>query len=384
MKKSLHFRTLAVHTGVDKDRSYGAVSTPLYQTSVFRFRSPEEPGEYDYTRSGNPTRTALAENIAALEGGVGAVCCATGMGAASLVLLCMRAGDHVIAPDDLYGGSHRLFSQVMQKNWQLETSFVRMTDLDAVRSAVRPNTRLLWIETPSNPLLRIFDIEALVKIARENNLLALADNTFASPYFQRPLDLGCDMALHSTTKYLNGHSDVIGGAVVARTRELLERLEYHNNALGISQAPFDAWLVLRGIKTLALRMEAHQATAYQVSEFLAGHPRVRQVHFPGLENHPGHDLARRQMSGFPGMVSFEVESGEEAKRIASEVQIFKLTESLGGTASLIELPFYMSHSSMPEEARLGCGIRQGLIRLSLGLEHPDDLMEDLNNALARI
>ncbi len=380
----MQFRTLAIHTGIDKDKCYGSVSTPLYQTSVFRFKSPDEPGEYDYSRSGNPTRTALAENLAALEGGAGAVCCATGMGAETLVLLCLKAGDHMIAPDDLYGGSHRLFTQVMQKNWNLDVTFVRMTDLEAVRAAIRPNTRLLWIETPSNPLLRIFDLRALVAIARQHNILTLTDNTFASPYFQRPLELGCDLILHSTTKYLNGHSDVIGGAVVARTPELLEILEFHNNALGISQAPFDAWLVLRGIKTLALRMEAHQATAYQVAKYLSDHPEVKEVYFPGLKSHPGHELAKSQMSGFPGMVSFEVDRGEDAKQITSNVSLFKLTESLGGTTSLIELPYSMSHVSMPEEARNACGIREGLIRLSLGLEHPDDLIEDLNHALSNL
>jgi cystathionine beta-lyase/cystathionine gamma-synthase len=380
----MHIRTVAVHAGSRSEDAHGSVATPIYQTSIFTFVDPETPRDYDYTRSGNPTRSALAENIAALENGVGAVCCATGMGAETLVLMTLNAGDHVIAPDDLYGGSHRLLAEVMRKKWKLDVSFVRMTDLDAVRAAVRPNTRLLWIETPSNPLLRIFDIRALVDLANEHAIRTLCDNTFASPCFQRPLDLGCDLVLHSTTKYLNGHSDVVGGAVVASRPDLLEELEYHNNALGIAQAPFDAWLVLRGIKTLPLRMEAHQATAIQVARFLEAHPKVKRVYFPGLESHVGHALAKRQMRGFPGMVSFEVETGRAARILASGVTLFKLTESLGGTTSLLELPYHMSHASMPEEARVACGITDGLIRLSLGLEHPDDLVGDLEDALSRL
>ncbi len=377
----MRFRTRAVHVGVDKDPAHGAVSTPIYQTSTFRFRSLDAPPEYDYTRTANPTRTALAENLASLEGGAGAVCCATGMAASTLVLMGLSAGDHVIAPDDLYGGSHRLLARVLGERWKLEVTFVRMTDLDLVRAAIRPNTRLLWIETPSNPLLRIFDIARLVEISRERGIRTAADNTFASPFFQRPLELGCDLVVHSTTKYLNGHSDVVGGAVVARTPELVEELKFLNNALGISQAPFDAWLVLRGVKTLALRMKAHEAGAFEVARFLARHPRVRRVHFPGLEDHPGHDLARRQMSGYPGMVSFELESGEAARAVSTRTRFFKLAESLGGTASLIELPWLMSHASMSEEARLECGITPGLVRLSIGLEDPEDLVEDLTAAM---
>lgn len=377
----MQFRTRAVHVGVDQDATHRAVSTPIYQTSIFRFPDLDTPARYDYTRSGNPTRTALAENIASLEGGAGAVCCATGMAAETLVFMCLAAGDHVIAPDDLYGGSHRLLSQVMDSRWKLDVSFVRMSDLDTVREAIRPETRLIWIETPSNPLLRIFDIEALVALARERSIRTVADNTFASPLFQRPLELGCDLVMHSTTKYLNGHSDVVGGAVVASTPELLEELEFHNNALGLAQAPFDAWLVLRGIKTLALRMEAQQRTGYEVARFLEQHPAVDRVYFPGLETHPGHDVARRQMSGFPGMVSFDAVSEEVARRVACGRRFFKLTESLGGTASLIELPWRMSHASMPEEARLAGGISPRLVRLSLGLEAPEDLTADLDEGL---
>lgn len=377
----MRFRTRAVHTGIDKDSAYGAVSTPIYQTSVFKFRDLTTPPEYDYTRTANPTRTALAENLAALEGGRGAVCCATGMAAETLVLMCLKAGDHIIAPDDLYGGTHRLLSQVMQRRWNLEVSFVRMTDFEAVKNARKPNTRLLWIETPSNPLLRIYDIEALAAWSHKNGIRTVVDNTFASPYFQRPLELGCDLVLHSTTKYLNGHSDVIGGAVVAGTEEMVEELEFHNNALGVSQAPFDAWLVLRGVKTLALRMKAHEASAFEVANFLESHPRVKRVYFPGLKNHPGHELAVRQMRGFPGMVSFELDSEESAKRVATRTQLFKLTESLGGTTSLIELPHSMSHAAIPAGSRRSSGIVEELVRLSIGLEDPEDLLEDLRQAL---
>lgn len=379
----MRFRTRAVHTGIDKDPAYGSVATPIYQTSIFRFKDPESPPEYDYTRTANPTRAALAENLASLEGGVGAVCCATGMAAETLVLMTLKAGDHLIAPDDLYGGTYRLLASVMQERWKLDVTFVRMSDLDAVERALGPATRLLWIETPSNPLLRIFDIERLVDLARKHGLLTVVDNTFASPYFQRPLEFGCDLVLHSTTKYLNGHSDVVGGAVIARSPEHLEQVEFHANALGVAQAPFDAWLVLRGVKTLALRMQAHQAGAFRVAEFLAAHPRVRRVHFPGLESHPGHEIARRQMHGFPGMLSFEADSEDCARLAVTRTKLFKLTESLGGTASLIELPESMSHASMAVEARRACGIRPELVRLSIGLEDPEDLVEDLEQALAR-
>ncbi len=261
---------------------------------------------------------------------------------------------------------------------------MRMTDLEAVRGALRPNTRLLWIETPSNPLLRIFDIAALAALAREKGIRTAADNTFASPYFQRPLELGCDLVVHSTTKYLNGHSDVVGGAVVARAPELVAELEFHNNALGLSQAPFDAWLVRRGLKTLALRMKAHEAGAVAVAKFLRSQPRVKKVHFPGFEDHPGHQLARRQMSGFPGMLSFEADSEAIARRLAARTALFTLAESLGGAASLIELPYFMSHASMPAEARRSCGIKPELVRLSIGLEDPEDLIEDLSQGLAEV
>lgn len=377
----MRFRTRAVHVGVDKDPAHGAVSTPIYQTSSFKFKSLDSPPEYDYTRTANPTRTALAENLASLEGGAGAVCCATGMAACTLVLMGLSAGDHVIAPDDLYGGTYRLLARVMAERWKLEVTFVRMTDLDQVKAALRPSTRLLWIETPSNPLMRIFDIAALAELARSRGIRTVTDNTFATPFFQRPLELGCDLVLHSTTKYLNGHSDVVGGAVVARTPELAEDLRFLNNALGVSQAPFDSWLVLRGVKTLSLRMRAHEAGAFEVARFLEAHARVKSVHFPGLESHPGHALARRQMSGLPGMLSFELESGDAARALPTRLRLFKLAESLGGTASLIELPWLMSHASMAEEARLSCGITPSLVRLSIGLEDPADLVEDLAAAL---
>ncbi|GAB4257569.1 MAG: cystathionine gamma-synthase [Thermoleophilia bacterium] len=367
--------------GVAKDTAYNSVITPIYPSSTFAFDRVGENKGYDYTRSGNPTRTALEENLAALEGGTFARCTCTGMAAITVVLFLLRRGDHVVAGHDIYGGTYRLFETVFPQ-FGVEFSFVNMGDEAAVRAAVRAETRMLWIETPSNPLLNIVDIAAMVDIAGEHGLLTVADNTFLSPYFQRPLDLGVDIVLHSTTKYLNGHSDVVGGVVITKRDDLAERLGYLVNALGLANSPFDAWLVLRGVKTLGPRMEAHQRGAAALARFLAGHPKVMRVYYPGLEDHPGHELAKRQQTGFGGMLSFDLDvDALEPDVFFERLRFFSLAESLGGVESLIEQPWTMSHAAMSEAARRAAGISPGTMRVSVGIEHPDDLVEDMEQAL---
>ena len=377
----MRFQTKTVHTGVDKDTAYNSVVTPIYQTSTFRFEDVGKTKGYDYTRTLNPTRKALEESIAALEGGAGAKAVATGMAATMTALHFLHAGDHIVCTNDCYGGTERIL-RTYAELFNFQVTYVNMTDLQAVRTALRPNTKALWIETPSNPLLNIVDIEALTKIAHEHGALAFADNTFLSPYNQHPFEFGVDIIIHSTTKYLNGHSDVVGGAVVAKTQEHADRLQYLANALGVSQAPFDSWLVLRGIKTLVPRMKAHEENARAVAEFLSGNKNVRRVFYPGLPSHPGHELAKRQQTGFGGMVSFEVEGGiEKTKKILGSTKIFALAESLGGIESLICHPATMTHGSMNPELREKAGINERIIRLSVGIEDKNDLIEDLEQAL---
>ena len=377
----MRFQTKTVHTGVDKDTAYNSVVTPIYQTSTFRFEDVGKTKGYDYTRTLNPTRKALEESIAALEGGAGAKAVATGMAATMTALHFLHAGDHIVCTNDCYGGTERIL-RTYAELFNFQVTYVNMTDLQAVRTALRPNTKALWIETPSNPLLNIVNIEALTKIAHEHGALAFADNTFLSPYNQHPFEFGVDIIIHSTTKYLNGHSDVVGGAVVAKTQEHADRLQYLANALGVSQAPFDSWLVLRGIKTLVPRMKAHEENARAVAEFLSGNKNVRRVFYPGLPSHPGHELAKRQQTGFGGMVSFEVEGGiEKTKKILGSTKIFALAESLGGIESLICHPATMTHGSMNPELREKAGINERIIRLSVGIEDKNDLIEDLEQAL---
>lgn len=375
------FNTRCVHVGVDKDESFNSVITPIYPSSTFAFVEPGRTKGYDYSRTGNPTRSALEENLAALEGGVLCRATATGMAAELTAMSLFRAGDHLIAGHDIYGGTYRLFTQLMTE-WGLTFSFVDQRDLKQVEQAIRPETRGLWIETPSNPLLNIVDIAGLVRLARPHRLLTIADNTFLSPFFQRPLELGVEVVVHSTTKYLNGHSDVVGGAIIARTEETGKRIAYLANALGTACSPFDAWLVLRGIKTLGLRMTAHERNAQAVAEFLQGHPQVARVYYPGLPEHPGHELAKRQQTGFGGMVSFDIRGGRDAAfAFLRRLKIFYLAESLGGVESLIEHPETMSHASMPAEARHAAGISGGTIRCSIGIEDAEDLIQDLDQAL---
>jgi cystathionine gamma-synthase len=377
----MRFQTKTVHTGVDKDTAYNSVMTPIYQTSTFRFEEVGKTKGYDYTRTLNPTRKALEENIAALEGGADAKAVATGMAAVTTALHFLHAGDHIVCTNDCYGGTERIL-RTYAELFNFQISYVDMKDLQAVRAALRPNTKALWIETPSNPLLNIVDIKALTEIAHEHGALAFADNTFLSPYNQRPFDFGADIIIHSTTKYLNGHSDVVGGAVVAKTQEHAGRLQYLVNALGVGQSPFDSWLVLRGIKTLVPRMKAHEENARAVAEYLSTNKNVRRVFYPGLPSHPGHELAKRQQTGFGGMVSFEAEGTiEKVKKILGSTKIFALAESLGGIESLICHPASMTHASMSPETKEKAGITERVIRLSIGIEDKNDLIEDLEQAL---
>jgi cystathionine gamma-synthase len=374
----MEFETKAIHVGQDPEPAYGSVNVPIYQTSTY---AQEEVGKhkgYDYARTGNPTRTALETVLAALEEGYGAVSFSSGMAAEANLLHLLKSGDHMVLGDDVYGGTYRLVARVMQ-DWGLEFDTVDMTDLEAVRKAVREETRVIWVETPTNPLLRVVDIEAVSQIAHEAEAWCVVDSTFATPYLQRPLTLGADAVVHSATKYLGGHSDVVGGAVVTRHADLDERLRFMQNSIGAVPAPLDCFLVLRGIKTLALRMERHCANAGRIAEFLAVHPHVARVHYPGLPAHPDHQVAKRQMSGFGGMVSFDTETETEALEVCRRTKLFFLAESLGGVESLIEHPGRMTHASVAGSA---LEVPATLVRLSVGIENADDLLADLEQALA--
>ncbi len=377
----MRFETLAIHAGQRPDVTFGAVSAPIYQTSTFVFESVGKTRGYDYSRTANPTRQILQDTIAQLEGGKAGFAFATGMAAETTVIHLLKAGDHIISGDDIYGGTYRLFQDVMQ-DFGLEFTFLRMDSRQKIEEAIKPNTRMLWLETPSNPLLNIVDIEMAVDVAKKHNILTAIDNTFATPYFLKPIKYGIDLVVHSTTKYLNGHCDVVGGAVVTTTDELTERVQFLLNAMGTCASPFDCWLVLRGIETLPVRMRQHEENAFAVANYLKGHPAVERVFYPGLESHPGHAVAKRQMSGFGGMVSFELKDGTgRVNSFLKSIKLFSLAESLGGVASLAEHPATMSHASMPKDHREKMGIADELIRLSVGLENVDDLIEDLGQAL---
>ena len=377
----MNFQTRCVHTGVDKDATYNSATTPIYPTSTFRWDDLNTHRGFDYTRSGNPTRQALEENIASLEGGSDCKATATGMAAVTAALYLFGPGDHIIAGKDIYGGTYRLFADVFTPQG-LRFSFVNMGDSDEIRAAVTPETKGIWIETPSNPLLNLTDIAAVTAIARDTGAITLADNTFLSPYLQRPFEQGVDVIVHSTTKYLNGHSDVVGGCVVTRRDDHAERIAYIVNALGLGCSPFDAWLVLRGIKTLGPRMEAHQRGAMALAQMLSEHPAVEQVYYPGLPSHPQHELAKTQQDGFGGMLSFDVSGGRPvAQQVLEGTHLFQLAESLGGIESLIEYPETMSHASISQEARREAGITEKTLRVSVGIEHPDDLIADMQQAL---
>ena len=386
---SQRFATRVIHAGQAPDPSTGAIMPPIYATSTYVQSSPGVHKGLDYGRSHNPTRWAFERCVADLEGGAQAFAFASGLAAISTVLELLDAGAHVIASDDLYGGTYRLFERVRVRSAGTRFSFVDLADLDAVRAAIRPETRLLWAETPSNPLLKLADLAALAQFAREHRLLAVADNTFASPYVQRPLELGFDVVVHSTTKYLNGHSDVIGGVAVvggeSRQDEWRERLGFLQNAVGAIAGPFDSFLALRGLKTLALRLERHNANAYELAQWLETQPQVARVRYPGLPSHPQHPLAKRQMNGFGGMVSLDLKTDlAGARRFLEAVRIFALAESLGGVESLIEHPAIMTHATIPAATRAALGIGDALVRLSVGVEDVADLREDLAQALKAI
>lgn len=380
----MRFQTQTIHCGVNKDSCYNSVITPLYQTSTFRFEDIGKTKGYDYTRSGNPTRKALEENIAALEGGVGACAVATGMAAIATVLHLFHSGDHIICTHDCYGGTERIL-RTYKEQFGLEITYVDMSSVENVEAAFKSNTKALWIETPSNPLLNILDIRSLSSLAKSAGILTIVDNTFLSPYNQGPFTLGADIIVHSTTKYLNGHSDVVGGAVVTNSQALAERIQFLSNCLGQGASPFDCWLVLRGIKTLGPRMREHERNAQAVAEFLDSYPNVGKVYYPGLKNHPNHELAKRQQKGFGGMVSFEVSGSiEDVYTVLRSTKVFALAESLGGVESLLEHPFSMSHASMDPTVREKAGINERVIRLSVGIEDVNDLIEDLDQALALV
>lgn len=377
----MRFETLAIHAGERPDRAFGAVSVPIYQTSTFAFEDVGKTRGYDYSRTANPTRKVLEDTLARLEGGMAGFAFATGMAAETTVAHLLKSGDHLISADDVYGGTYRLFRDVIP-SLGVEVTFLRMSSKQAIEQAVKPNTRMIWMETPSNPLLNITDIEMVVDIARRHKILTVIDNTFATPYFLQPIKFGVDLVVHSTTKYLNGHCDVVGGAVVTTTDELTDRVQFLLNAMGTCASPFDCWLVLRGIQTLPLRMIKHEENATAIAGYLQKHNVVKKVYFPGIKTHPGHEIAKRQMKGFGGMVSFELSGGQEsASDFLKKLKIFEIAESLGGAASLAEQPSTMSHASMPADYRKKIGIGDDLVRLSVGLENIDDLFDDLEQAL---
>ncbi len=377
----MKFETACIHAGQAPDPSTGAIITPIFATSTFVQTGPGENKGYDYSRTRNPTRSALEQNLAALEGGRFGFAFASGCAAADAIMHLFNAGDHLICCADCYGGTFRLFDKIW-KGHGLEFSFVDLTDVANLKAAIRPRTKAVWVESPTNPLLKIIDLAAVAKVCREHGLLSIADNTFATPYFQRPLALGIDIAEHSTTKYLNGHSDVVSGAVVVNDEDLAKRLHFIQNAVGGIAGPFDAWLVLRGTKTLGVRMQRHEENAFEVARFLSRHPRVERVIYPGLPSHPQHALAKEQMTGFGGMVTFVIRGGlEKARAFLGKVKIFSLAESLGGVESLIEHPAIMTHHAIPAETRAKLGISDGMIRASVGIEHIDDLLADLEQAL---
>lgn len=381
--RALRFATQAIHAGQEPEPATGAITIPIYQTSTYAQVAPGVHKGYDYSRTDNPTRTALQTALAALESAEYGLAFSSGMGASTTAMLLFNRGDHVISSRDVYGGTYRLFKRVLEP-FGLTFSFVETSDLKAIERATTRRTRLVWLESPTNPLLRITDIKKATEIAHKHNALCLVDNTFASPFFQRPLTLGADLVLHSTTKYIGGHADVVGGAICLNDRSLYERLKFLQNAAGATPSPFDCFLTLRGIKTLALRMREHEKNATVVAAFLKDQRRVRRVYYPGLTDHPGHEIAVSQMDGFSGMVSFEVKGGlSEARRVLRRLRIFKIAESLGGVESLVELPAIMTHASIPKEERRKAGLDDGLIRLSIGIENAEDLTADLKQALSQ-
>jgi cystathionine beta-lyase/cystathionine gamma-synthase len=379
----LKFSTKAIHVGQEPDPTTGAIITPIYQTSTYVQEELGKHKGYEYARTQNPTRTALEECLASLESGKFGLAFASGCAATNTVMNLLSQGDHVIVGEDVYGGTYRIFDKVFRR-YGIDFSFIDSQDVRNAEKVIKPNTKMIWMETPTNPLLRLADLDAYAKLARKHKLITVVDNTFASPYLQRPLEMDIDLVVHSTTKYLGGHSDVVGGAILTSNEELYENLKFHQNAVGAVPGPHDCWLVLRGIKTLAIRMREHEKNARAIAAFLEKHPAVEKVIYPGLPSHPQHELAKRQMHGFGGMLSIVVKGGvESAKSLLQGTKLFALAESLGGVESLIGHPATMTHASIPKADREARGIVDGLVRLSVGIEDVDDLIEDLNGALKK-
>jgi cystathionine gamma-lyase len=384
-KNSQGFETKSIHAGQSPDPTTGAIMTPIYASSTYVQESPGVHKGYDYSRSGNPTRQALEQCITALEGGSSGFAFASGMAATSTVLEVLDTGDHVIAMDDLYGGTYRLFENVRKRSAGIDFTFTDLSDLNNLQNALKENTKMIWVETPTNPLLKLVDLQAVAEFAKSNNLIAVCDNTFCSPFVQRPLEMGFDIVVHSATKYLNGHSDVIGGVAIcsSKKQELADNLGYLANAVGSIMSPFDSFLVLRSLKTLAIRMERHCENAMKIAEYLENHDAIEKVYYPGLVSHPQHEIAKKQMHGFGGMISVVLKGGlQSATDFLERTEIFSLAESLGGVESLIEHPAIMTHASVPLEIRNEIGIVDGLVRLSVGIETLEDLLSDLETGLS--
>jgi cystathionine gamma-lyase len=377
------FRTKAIHAGQPPEKITGAVTVPVFQTSTYAQKILGEHPEFDYARTINPTRLALEESLAALENGRYGYCFSSGMSAIAATLSLVKSGDHVIAGNDMYGGSYRYFSRILSENG-IDFSYVDMRDEKNIDAAIRQNTKLVYCETPTNPMMNLVDLEAVAKMARSTNLISVVDNTFMSPYFQNPLDLGIDITLHSATKYIGGHSDVIGGAVITSNEHLAERIKFYQNSAGAVPGPWDVWLLLRSVKTLALRMEAHNANAKEIAGHLSKEPKIKKIFYPGLPSHPQHELAKKQMRGFGGIISVETGSKENARNFTGALKVFTLGESLGGVESLVCHPVTMTHGSVPLERREQLGITDGLIRLSVGIEDLEDLLADMQRGLDAI
>ncbi|WP_226656733.1 bifunctional cystathionine gamma-lyase/homocysteine desulfhydrase [Pseudalkalibacillus hwajinpoensis] len=374
-------KTKLIHGGITGDPQTGAVSVPIYQVSTYKQEAVGKFNGYEYSRTGNPTRHALEELIKDLENGFAGFAFGSGMAAISSVMMMFNSGDHVVMTDDVYGGTYRVMTKVLNR-LGIESTFVDTTDLEVVKEAIQDNTKAIYVETPTNPLLKVTDIQAISKLAKENNLLTIVDNTFNTPYWQNPIDHGADIVLHSATKYLGGHSDVVAGLVVVNSKELAEEVHFVQNSAGAILGPQDSWLLIRGLKTLGVRMEEHEKNTAKIVQFLSKHPSVEKIYYPGLSTHPGNDIAVNQSRGFGGMISFDIGSAEKADELLSKVNYFTLAESLGAVESLISVPARMTHASIPKDRRAELGITEGLVRISVGLEDAEDLIEDLSNALA--
>jgi cystathionine beta-lyase/cystathionine gamma-synthase len=378
----MKFETKAIWVGQSADEATGATIVPIYQTSTFTQEEVNKHKGYEYSRVGNPTRSALDQCLASLEEGKYGLSFSSGLAAEHAILSILKPGDHVIVPEDMYGGTYRLIKEIFEP-FNIKFSFTDFTDLNAIMKAFLPSTRMVWIETPTNPTLKIFDIRAISDISHKHDALVVVDNTFLSPYFQKPLLLGADIVVHSTTKYINGHSDIIGGAIVLYDKVLYDKIHLVQKSVGAVPSPFDSWLTLRGVKTLAIRMRQHEENAFKVARFLQKHQNVLEVFFPGLETHPGYDIAKKQMTGFGGVVSFKIKGGlYECNVFFKKLKIFQLADSLGGIESLANYSALMTHDYFPKELRLKIGVTDNLIRLSIGIEHIDDLLDDLKNALS--